>query len=51
MDIHQAFIDDAVLLHNQRNTKTLSIEKSTLQPLSKIKTMDYIHANAGSGHQ
>ena len=46
VDEYQAFIDDVVTSHNQRNAKALSIEKSTLQPLPEVKTMDYTQVQA-----
>ena len=45
-DNYQAFIDEVVSSHNQRNAKALSIEKPTLQPLPAIKTMDYTQVQA-----
>lgn len=46
VDEYQAFIDNVVSSHNQRNAKALSIEKSMLQPLPEVKTMDYTQIQA-----
>jgi hypothetical protein len=46
VDEYQAFIDEVVSSHNQRNAKALSVEKPTLQPLPDVKTMDYTQVQA-----
>ena len=43
---YQAFIDEVVIGHNKRNAKMLSLEKPELQPLPKVKTMDYTQTQA-----
>lgn len=46
VDEYQAFIDEVVSSHNQRNAKALALEKPTLQPLPNVKTMDYTQVQA-----
>jgi len=43
---YQAFIDDVVSSHNQRNAKALSVEKPALQALPAVNTVDYTQVQA-----
>lgn len=46
IDAYQNFIDDVVKQHNQRNAKSISLEKAELNPLPKHKATTYTETRA-----